>query len=311
MIPLTLQSIDVLTAAGWSPGTLLSTDAYAATLIEKGFTPFYSAIEFVREFGGIKFAINESVPIWYMNHTEFLQDASCLSGPRYIAEYERSLARKLLPIGFTDNGHYKLLIDEGGAVYGGGDGVFVSIGSDRYDAINAICECRKFKQIPLIEQEAFVFSGPVPLEFSPATSACLEQSGWHPGRRVNCLNEFAELTAAGYSLSIIQRSFIQEFGNLEIGTVDGSEPFTIVFCPAEASRRLSLGRVAKWREHTRESRLAPVGVVQDPLLIVMLGGDGALYLMMPELDDWITRFGRNVAESLNTYCLKLQAEVVR
>ena len=141
-----------LQVAGWSPGRQIDTDPFEALNRECGFYVCDSAIEFLREFGGLTLRFphfrdpeNED---WCHFHAA---SAAGHAIPQAIEEYETVVGERLTVIGEARSNHFTLCMSGRGCVFGGFEDVLVKFGDTGREAINTVCEGRETTRIPVPE----------------------------------------------------------------------------------------------------------------------------------------------------------------
>jgi len=143
-----------LRKSGWFPGRDVAADEACATLKSEGYDVPAVVVAFLREFDGLSCA--------YAYHTYLRQDelfqidakAAALDvWPSYVRRWAAAVGESLIPIGEVFS-QATVVMSESGKVFAGFESTLVQLGESGYDAINALCECRKrqpFETPPIAE----------------------------------------------------------------------------------------------------------------------------------------------------------------
>lgn len=133
---------ELLRTAGWFPGRVVDIASCSEAWNGRGIAVNHVAVNFCREFSGLKLEHPPRINIRGREHTDFtaLDPVAAVDGisDRVLEEYSRIAGEPLCPVG-TNRSHMTVLIGPSGRVLGGVDNYLFEIGAGPVDAINKIC----------------------------------------------------------------------------------------------------------------------------------------------------------------------------
>ena len=281
MSTLTNNARERLTAAGWTEGRRISTDALENDNHESGFFVSEKATSFLREFGYLRLTYPHFRVPEHVDWCHF--DASLAAGnavPETIADYEEAIGSRLTVIGEARSDHMVLCMDEEGRVFGGFEDVLVKFGDSGIDAINCLCDGGEGEVIALGSAE--VASAKEGIELSEAARRALLAAGW--------TDRGSERRIAGKPAA-----FLDEFGGVSfacqnkrsgadvcrIGRVDVPEGY-VLECSEELHRKL-----------------VPVGLLQDSTVVLLMDEGGRVFGGMKETSSILWQFGLSGTDAIN------------
>lgn len=148
--------VALLRKAGWHEGRRIDIGEIMAVLSGDGYQIFDAARVFLTEFGNLQFQyprqISEHETFMYDINLDPIQEASHIFSS-WVKLYEKYAHEKLVIIGNCHRGHLCLLISETGKTYGGYDDFFILLGSDLYDALDALMNHKEAKKIEISDAE--------------------------------------------------------------------------------------------------------------------------------------------------------------
>jgi SUKH-3 immunity protein len=140
----------LLRAAGWFPGRAVDTSSFVACWESREIPTVTPAVEFCREFGGLKITHPPVVRVGEVEHSDFtnLDPVWATDGisDRMIAEYSRLAAEPLCPVG-SNRSHMTIMIGPSGRVLAGVDNYLFQYGDDSAEALEKMCAGRRPEKI--------------------------------------------------------------------------------------------------------------------------------------------------------------------
>ena len=139
-----------LERAGWTVETVVDTSSFEKLLREAGFTIHDAALSFLAKFGGFEIKhphakVSDITDNMQFDISKVVRDIR----PAHVEDFGRIVGSPLCPIGEAARGYFVLMMDETGAVYGAYGDFFVIIGASGFEAIEALCSGKEFKEIPV------------------------------------------------------------------------------------------------------------------------------------------------------------------
>ncbi len=136
---------------GWSAERKVCTTKYEKAFECEGYKTFKSALDFLREFGGIYFEI--PIPnsgIKGKAHFDAIQATKDIY-IEVVQAYEHRVGERLLPVGEANNYQCTLLFSESGKMYAGLDDTLLFLGNNYEEAIENLCQRLDKAAIPIID----------------------------------------------------------------------------------------------------------------------------------------------------------------
>ena len=134
------RTVEYLHRSGWPPDSVIDTTPFKESLSTAGFFVHDAALNFLREFGGLRIQYPHAKVADMEDEMHF--DPSIVirhAVPSDVEAYGRVIGRKLCPIGEACRAYMILMMTEEGEVYGGYDDFFVKVGNSGSEAIEALC----------------------------------------------------------------------------------------------------------------------------------------------------------------------------
>jgi hypothetical protein len=147
MPPYSPRALEVLKQAGWSAGRAFDASGYQRLLRSHRYPVFPAVAKFLGEFGALYFAHPAPGPSdvedWHFNAARAIRHTT----PDNVRVYGERAGTELCVIGEADREHLLLMMDEQGRVYAGYDQVFLHVGDSGEDALEGLCQGRKFPPV--------------------------------------------------------------------------------------------------------------------------------------------------------------------
>ena len=144
MTELDALAIPVLTAAGWHPGRSVGPKSVREQYVAGGFDPPPCVLEFMDEFGGLKFDIPHPklgpavrYPCWFLLRFAVEYDRE------WIADWERIAGTELTPLGLAGSGPFAVCMASDDRVFQAYENIVQHVGIDGVDAINGYLRQRE------------------------------------------------------------------------------------------------------------------------------------------------------------------------
>ncbi|MBB1153083.1 SUKH-3 domain-containing protein [Amycolatopsis dendrobii] len=140
-------SIELLRRAGWTPGRAVDISDDVRALERAGIGIFPGAIEFLREYSGIKVRWNRSSGFPDDLEVSAARSRESLD-PRWVAIYAERAGTALVPVGEANRGYLVVLVGEDGRWFGGFDDAFGELGDDFLSSLDGLVRhCRFIRDL--------------------------------------------------------------------------------------------------------------------------------------------------------------------
>jgi hypothetical protein len=139
------------------------------------------------------------------------------------------------------------------------------------------------------------------MELSQSTKKILENAGWNPLRHIDIQLYQEALSSDGYEMSDKAKSFLVEFGGLELAHPAyrvANEMDNTHFDPLRAISGICHERVETYEERIGE-KLVVIGEGYNEQLVLMISESGRIF---GAYDDFLTCLGNNPLEALDAIC---------
>lgn len=132
-----------LISSGWIPGRTVDITPYIACWDRRGILMNAAAMQFCREFGGLKIHHSPHVEIAGAKYSDFtfFDVVYAVDGisDRSLDEFSRLAQERLCPVG-SNRSHMTVMIAPSGKVFAGVDNYLFLVGSNPIEALTSICE---------------------------------------------------------------------------------------------------------------------------------------------------------------------------
>lgn len=140
MTELSQQTVESLNRSGWNPSRIIDTSGFEDSLRAAGFVVFDAAVNFLRQYGGLRIKYPHAKVIGMEDEMHF-DPSIAVTHIQSIAvdAYAKVIGKQLCPIGEAARGYLILLMDEDGQVYAAYDEFLAHVGTSGLEAIQALC----------------------------------------------------------------------------------------------------------------------------------------------------------------------------
>lgn len=144
----------ILFEAGWSDSRSVDTRDFEQRLESEGYRVYESVSRFLESFGGLMVSVHlpQSHHLTVDFHFNPSATVKSIYSKRVSGDQRIWADPPLCVIGFYHRGHMVLMMDEQGCVYGGYDDLLVFIGASGEEAIEAMCQGKKYSPIPPLDE---------------------------------------------------------------------------------------------------------------------------------------------------------------
>lgn len=280
---LSLASLTCLSRAGWHAGRRIDpaplVDANARAGIE---TPV-AAREFYSSVGelDVRYPLDAEYTALFRLVAQRAEDPNALYGAE---RFGAIVGSALTVIGIADNRHQTLYMSREGEVFGGMDDTLLKYGRSWPNAVNCLCEGRKFVQVPVPAEEIPAANGSIVL--SPEALRMIRKAGVG-------LGQFTVDDRGDFRLELARLPVRPKELRVPLGPGARGDRGALVL-----SRRADAPASAlEFWERDLQTRVEPIGDFNG--MVVFAAADGRVYAGLPEGPSYFLFFGASLSDAIN------------